>query len=95
MTFNRSVRILQQSQWEKIRSLWYGTNTTSKQRRANMLRVLATKDMPVNGRHYIQVHQDADLQRLIKQGKVKIVRRPYGGILAAPTTTQQWAVLVK
>ena len=81
--------------WSAIRFLWYNTNVQDKQRRANILRVLASNDMPVNAKHYIQVKHDKQLQKLIKQGKVKIVRRPYGSCISKPTTTKQWAILVK
>lgn len=96
MTFNQEVRILQEDEWQRIRRLWYrSTYLQPKERREALIRVLARRDMPVNGRHYKQVKDDEALQWLIKKGKVKIVKRQHEGILASKGTHQQWAVLVK
>lgn len=98
MTFNQEVRKLQRTEWEVRRALWYMnvvSNPYGAQRKQNMLRVLATHDMPVNCKYCVQVKNDPDLKRLIKDGKVKIVSRPWNSCISKPTTTKQYATLVE
>lgn len=97
-TFNQTVRLLQRTDWEIRRAMWnmhVVSNPYGAQRRKNRLRVLASKDMPVNCRYCVQVKNDPDLKRLIKERLVKIVRRPWNGCMSKPTTNRQYAVLVK
>ena len=97
-TFNQTVKLLKRTDWEIRRAMWNMnviSNPYGAQRRKNMLRVLASEDMPVNCKYCIQVKNDPDLKRLIKEGLVKIVRRPWNSCISKPTTNKQYAVLVK
>lgn len=98
MTFNQEVRKLQRTEWEVRNSMWrmhVVSNPYGAQRRENMLRVLTSEDMPVNCKYCVQVKNDPDLKRLIKDGKVKIVRKGYNSCLSKSTTKKQYAVLVR